>query len=335
MYATDNFLDRIYQCTLNPHNILNTPAGSLDTLIEEKRKKLRDILKLDLLDSWQFKPTLTESGCEQKNGYTLESGNAELLPELIIPYFVLRPQNPKGVVIYCPGHSNPIHGIFEDGAEKKFHKAVPITMALNDFIVYMIDFIGFGDVMIHNFNKDNPDKDRKCYANTANLLLSGVPLVGVRVAQTMALIDYVTANENMGKPILVGISGGGTVTMYAAALTDKIKAACISCYCNTFKGSIMKMSHCIDNYIPGILEVGEEPEITALAYPTPLLLTCGDKDPIYPVYSAQEAIDYVKKAYEILGDSNLITSEIFDGVHEISEEGIIPWVNLFGTQKGD
>jgi len=331
MYATDNFLDKVYEATLNPRNILNTSAGNLDALIQEKRKKLREILKLDFLNSWEFEPSFATSKTEQKNGYTLESGNAELLPELTVPYFILRPKAPKGVVIYCPGHSNPIHEIFEPGAGKKFHKGLPITMALNGFTVYMIDYIGFGNVMSHKFNQDNPDKDRKCYANTANLLLSGVPLVGVRVAQTMAIINHVIANENMGKPALVGLSGGATVTMYTAALTDKIKAACISCYCNTFKGSIMKMSHCIDNYIPRVLEVGEEPEIISMAYPTPLMLTCGDKDPIYPSDSAAEAIDYVKKAYGILGDASLITSEIFDGVHEISVEGIIPWVNLFGA----
>ena len=51
---------------------------------------------------------------------------------------------------------------------------------------------------------------------------------------------------------MVGISGGGLVTQFTAALDDRIKAACVSGFCSRFEACILSIHHCIDNYVPGL-----------------------------------------------------------------------------------
>ena len=65
----------------------------------------------------------------------------------------------------------------------------------------------------------------------------------------------------------MGISGGGTCTTFSAALEPRIRAAMVSGYLNTFRDSIMSISHCIDNYVPGILNWAEMYDVAGLIAP--------------------------------------------------------------------
>ncbi len=57
---------------------------------------------------------------------------------------------------------------------------------------------------------------------------------------------------------------------------------------NTFKDSVMAMPHCIDNFVPGLLDIAELPDILGLIAPRPLLIESGTKDPIFPIVAAKK-----------------------------------------------
>ena len=114
----------------------------------------------------------------------------------------------------------------------------------------------------------------------------------------------------------MGISGGGTCAQFSSALDTRIKAAFVSGYLNTFRDSIMSVSHCIDNYVPGILNWAENYDVAALIAPRPFFSEGGTHDPIFPVTATRESFTRVKKVYEVFGASDLAQQEIFDGVHE-------------------
>ena len=80
----------------------------------------------------------------------------------------------------------------------------------------------------------------------------------------------------------MGISGGGTCTLFSAALEPRIRAAMVSGYLNTFRDCIMSVSHCIDNYVPGILNWAEMYDVAGLVAPRPLFAESGEKDDIFP-----------------------------------------------------
>ena len=81
----------------------------------------------------------------------------------------------------------------------------------------------------------------------------------------------------------MGISGGGTVTLFATALEPRIRAAMVSGYLNTFRDSIGSLAHCIDNYVPGILNWAEMHDVAGLIAPRPLFVESGEKDNIFPI----------------------------------------------------
>ncbi|MEZ5395704.1 MAG: hypothetical protein R2724_23220 [Bryobacterales bacterium] len=51
----------------------------------------------------------------------------------------------------------------------------------------------------------------------------------------------------------MGIPAAAPSPPSPSALEPRIKAALISGYLNTFRDSIFSLAHCIDNYVPGIL----------------------------------------------------------------------------------
>jgi hypothetical protein len=114
----------------------------------------------------------------------------------------------------------------------------------------------------------------------------------------------------------MGISGGGTCTLFSAAMDSRIRAALVSGYLNTFRSCIMSMSHCIDNYVPGILNWAEMYDVAGLIAPRPLFSEGGDRDPIFPVDATRESFARVKKVYEVFGAPESVQQEIFSGVHE-------------------
>jgi pimeloyl-ACP methyl ester carboxylesterase len=189
--------------------------------------------------------------------------------------------------------------------------------------------MGFNRVVQKEFNMEY---ERGCFINSVRLLMFGLTMTAVRVRQAMEAVSY-AAKDDKTLPIVGGISGGGLTTAYAAALySERMRGAFISGYVNTFRASIMPLYCCVDNYIPDILSVGEEPDIIALACPLPLLISSGTDDPIFPVAASLKAADSIKSVYAKSGAESNITLEVFNGGHEMSTAALMPWLaEMAGT----
>ena len=126
-------------------------------------------------------------------------------------------------------------------------------------------------------------------------------MIGWRVYDVMRTIDWIeTRSELDAKRVgCMGISGGGTCTTFSAALEPRIKAAMISGYLNTFRDSVMSISHCIDNYVPGILNWAEMYDVAGLIAPRPLFVESGEKDNIFPIAASNASFERVKKVYQV------------------------------------
>ena len=124
-------------------------------------------------------------------------------------------------------------------------------------------------------------------------------MIGWRVWDVMRTIDYIETRHELdaGRIGCIGISGGGTATLFGAALEPRIRAALVSGYLNTFRDSIGSLSHCIDNYVPGILNWAEMPDIAGLIAPRPFFSESGEKDNIFPVKAAVESFNQVRDIY--------------------------------------
>jgi hypothetical protein len=124
----------------------------------------------------------------------------------------------------------------------------------------------------------------------------------------------------------MGISGGGTITLFATALEPRLKAALVSGYLNTFRDSIGSLSHCIDNYVPGILNWAEMYDVAGLIAPRSLFAESGERDNIFPVAASRESFDRVRDIYRVFRAEHQFDFEIFPDEHAFWGRRGIPFL---------
>ena len=156
----------------------------------------------------------------------------------------------------------------------------------------------------------------------------GKTVIGLRVWDVIRTIDYIRSRS---EPMLAGIgclglSGGGTTTLFATAVEPRITAAVVSGYFNTFQDSIMAIAHCECNYVPNIVTYAEMSDIASLIAPRPVLIEMGTEDPIFPVAATEIAYHQLEQVYEVLGARERLDKDIFPGAHAFSGRKAFAWL---------
>lgn len=152
-------------------------------------------------------------------------------------------------------------------------------------------------------NSAEPDHTPGCYLVAATALLEGRTLLGLRVFDADRALDYLATRPDfdLSRVGMMGNSGGGTTTMFAGAVLQRLTHLMPSCAFSSFHASIGAMRHCICNYIPGLYEFGEAADVMALAAPRALVIVNGATDPIFPLSAANEQFERLRAVYEAAG----------------------------------
>lgn len=142
-----------------------------------------------------------------------------------------------------------------------------------------------------------------CHDATMQALMLGRTLIGERVYDVDRGIDYLAArgDADMSCVGVMGNSGGGTISLFSAALLPRIAFAMPSCYFCTFRDSIMSIYHCGDNYVPGLLKYAEMADVMGLFAPKPVVLVAGKEDDIFPVEATRTAFRALQGIYRAAG----------------------------------
>ncbi|GMV79031.1 MAG: hypothetical protein AMXMBFR7_02150 [Planctomycetota bacterium] len=142
-----------------------------------------------------------------------------------------------------------------------------------------------------------------CHDATMHALMLGRTLIGERVFDVDRGLDYLETRGDVDwkKVGVMGNSGGGTISVFAAALLPRLKFCMPSCYFCTFRGSIMSIGHCMDNYIPSLLLYAEMPDVMGLFAPKPVVAVAGLTDEIFPVKEVRSAFRDLKRIYKAAG----------------------------------
>ncbi|MFN0102689.1 MAG: alpha/beta hydrolase family protein [Bryobacteraceae bacterium] len=251
--------------------------------------------------------------------------------------YLLTPLNAKGplaTMICVPGHGRGVDDIV--GIDDKGRDRTDKAGYQHDFAIQVVE-AGLAAVAVEpiGFGCRRDERTRKktlgtsaCQPVAGAALLLGETMVGWRTYDVMRTVDWIETRKDLdpARVGLMGISGGGTVTTFATALEPRIKVAMISGYLNTFKASIVAMSHCIDNYVPGILNWCENYDVASLIAPRPLYVESGDRDNIFPIAASKEAFANVKRVYTALGAPEAAQHEVFSGEHLFHGGAGIPFL---------
>jgi dienelactone hydrolase len=258
-------------------------------------------------------------------GYVREKFVFESRPGVAVLAYLLLPKSagPHAAMICVPGHGrgvDDIVGIDDQGRDRTdkpgYQHDFAIQAVEHGMAAVAIEPMAFGCRRDPAAKKEGLGHS-SCQPAAGAALLFGETMIGWRVFDVMRTIDLIESRKDLdaARVGLMGISGGGTCTLFAAALDERIKAAFMSCSLCTFRDSILSISHCIDNYVPGILNWAEMYDVAGLIAPRALFAEAGDKDDIFPLAASRESFARVKKIYDVFGAQDQAGHEVFNGEH--------------------
>ncbi|MDA0990949.1 MAG: acetylxylan esterase [Verrucomicrobia bacterium] len=230
-------------------------------------------------------------------------------PGADVPAYVCRPANaapPYTWMICLQGHTSGMHhsiAVQRDDEGQPFKvegdRDFGLECMRRGVAALCMEQRAFGE----RHERTQTQRAEGCHDAVMQSLMLGRTLIGERVFDVDRGIDVLAARRDvdMKRIGVMGNSGGGTISIYAAALLPRIAFAMPSCCFCTFRDSIMLITHCGDNYIPGLLKVAEMADVTGLIAPKPLVLVSGKSDDIFPIKGVRHAFRDLKRIYSAIG----------------------------------
>jgi dienelactone hydrolase len=269
------------------------------------RSKLQDLVgempverpDLNVRHLWQRQHPL---GAIEKIVFTSE-------PYVDVPAYVCLPhqaRQPLAFMICLQGHSTGMHlsiGVDQQDettpVEVEGDRDFALGCMARGIAALAIEQRSFGERA--EKHQQMVDQFNGCHDAAMHALMLGRTLLGERVYDVDRAIDYLLTRGDVN-PGLIGVmgnSGGGTISLFSAALLPRISFAMPSCYFCTFRDSIMSIYHCGDNYIPGLLKYAEMADILGLFAPKPVVIVAGKGDFIFPIEATLQAFEDLKIIY--------------------------------------
>lgn len=328
-YSIKKYLGSVYR-NMNPQLQFKAKTkADWEVWKQGLKAKLIELLGGFPQDKGPLKPEVLER--REGDDYWQEKVVFNSQEEVSVPAYVLIPKkikkDGKARAILClHGHGrgkDDVLGITSNDVERQQYIRPQNydygrEFAKRGYFVLAPDAICFGE-----------RSDISCtWAFTSGLLLGKV-LVGLRVWDTIRAIDYLQSRAEVDKEKIgcVGLSWGGTHTMYTSALDERIKVAVVSGYFSNFKDMLIDRSCCPCQYIPGILKYADLPDIISLIAPRPLLIENGTRDPNYTLEVVKKEYGKVEKIYKFLGVSERVGIDIFEGSHRFNGKKAFDWLD--------
>jgi cephalosporin-C deacetylase-like acetyl esterase len=246
-------------------------------------------------------------------------------PDLMIPAHLLLPKGSLDqerrlpVVICLQGHSTGMH--ISLGREKYEGDHLTIAGGDRDFAIQAVSR-GYAAVAMEQRGFGELDGTvstgaHRCQQASMQALLLGRTLIGERASDVSRLIDALSAFAqcDTSRVGLMGNSGGGTATWYAACLEPRIQIAMPSCSFCSLHDSIFSLHHCVCNYIPGLYRYFEMGDLALLIVPRPMIVVCGRDDEIFPLPGVRREFAKAQQIYAAAGVPDRCRMIVGEGGH--------------------
>ncbi|WP_247002402.1 alpha/beta hydrolase [Halosolutus gelatinilyticus] len=274
---------------------------------------------------------------ERRDGYDRQRWTIRTETGLRLPFYLLVPDDadpPYPVALVAHGHGDAGKELAVGRASNEDHRRqidederdMAVQAVERGYAALAPDMRGLGEL-------SNPADAklgyRTCHTLQLRAQLFGRSLLGDRVWDVTRLVDFVDDRDDLDadRIALTGHSGGGAVALFAAAIDDRIDVVAPSSYFCTFEDSIAAIDHCECNYLPGVLDLGEMPDVAGLVAPRPFVAVAGRDDHLFPVAGVRRAFDRLAEIYEAAGAPDRCELVVRDGGHRYYADGVWPFVD--------
>jgi dienelactone hydrolase len=237
-------------------------------------------------------------------------------PDMSVPAYLLVPKDrtsPGPAVLAQHGHGPGKSQVVGIDGEPHENGDYGHQLAMRGYVVLAADLRGFGE------RTDwNPPNIYHCDYSQMHTTMLGVDLLALDLWDLARGLDVLAEHPlvDATRIGMVGLSQGGTCTLFLTALDRRIRAAVVSGYFSSIKASAaIPWNMCGSQVLRGMLGTFEHVDIAALIAPRPLLIESGTEDNIFPAKVAAEEHVRLAKVYRALGAGDRTEIEVLDGGH--------------------
>ena len=193
-------------------------------------------------------------------------------------------------------------------------------MAQEGFVTFAIDWIGCGDRNDNrkpNFLNSNGTRDW-CNLYYLHATMLGLTSISINVTHGRAATDFVCSLSSVDPSRLgvMGLSGGGTMTLWSALCDARFKAVEIIGYSDLWRYfGIRDNNYCGMQVAPGLYKLVDLPDLQGLICPRPLLVDIGAYDSCFRVDTAMMCFRQVERIYRAAGMRQCLELDLFPAEH--------------------
>lgn len=193
-------------------------------------------------------------------------------------------------------------------------------MAKQGYVTFAIDWIGFGE------RNDNQKPNHKqpaggrdwCNLYYLHATMLGMTSLGINITHGRAALDFAATfgEVDMSRLGVMGLSGGGTMSLWMSLADDRIKATEVICYSDLWECfGIRDLNYCGMQVAPGLYKLVDLPELQGLLAPRPLLVDIGAADTCFRIDSAMPCFRQVERIYQAAGARDKLFLDLHSGGH--------------------
>ena len=190
-----------------------------------------------------------------------------------------------------------------------------LQMAKRGYITMAVDWRGFGER--GDGGKPYPGRDA-CNVHFLRGSLLGLNMLALNAWDGMRAIDYLQSRPEVDPNRIgcMGLSFGGTMTTWISLLDERVAAADVICYSDTFpRFAVARANFCGNQFLPGLYRLCDVGDLQGLIAPRPLLLEIGLSDSCFLYEDAIVARDQARRVYQAAGAAEKFDVDEFPTEH--------------------
>jgi dienelactone hydrolase len=176
----------------------------------------------------------------------------------------------------------------------------------------------------------NPPDHYACDTNLVHAVMDGWSPLSQNLWDLARALDVLEAHPlvDASRIGMVGLSYGGTMTLFLAAWDERVAAAVVSGYFSSWEASHrMPWNMCGSQVLPGMLGKLEHLDVASLVAPRPLLVETGTEDLLFPVQVASAEVAKLRAVYDLYGADDRLAHDVFEGDHQWHGEVAYPFLD--------